>query len=63
VEAALLGGKRAEMEDVIASAAEMLRRYRRNPLLVFEGLPQSPAGPAAVHFDFPGPVTEMEKFF
>jgi tetratricopeptide (TPR) repeat protein len=68
VEAALLGGKRAEMEDVVASSAEMLRRYRRNPLLVFEGLPRTPFSPAAVHFEpsgpkDPGPITEMDKLF
>jgi len=66
--AALRLGKRAEMEDVVASSAEMLRRYRRNPLLVFEGLPRTPASPASVHFEFPGPddpgpITELDKLF
>jgi tetratricopeptide (TPR) repeat protein len=38
VESALLRGRRAELGDVVASAVKTLRRYRRNPLLVFEGM-------------------------
>lgn len=38
VESALLRGRRAELGDVVASAVTTLRRYRRNPLLVFEGM-------------------------
>lgn len=40
VESALLRGRYAEMGSVIASATTSLRHYRRNPLLVFEGLTQ-----------------------
>lgn len=40
VEMALAQGRRAEMADVIAEAADLLRRFRRNPLLAFEGLPR-----------------------
>ncbi|HKI02106.1 MAG TPA: hypothetical protein VKK31_09005 [Thermoanaerobaculia bacterium] len=64
VEAALVSGRRAEMDDVVASAADLLRRYRRNPLLVFEELPQSlkgSAGPPMPRFELPGSSTEMEK--
>ena len=38
VESALLAGRYAELGSVIASATAQLRQYRRNPLLVFEGL-------------------------
>ena len=38
VESALLRGRRAELGDVVASAVKTLRCYRRNPLLVFEGM-------------------------
>jgi len=41
VESALLRGRRAELDDVIAAATKRLRRYRRNPLLVFEGMTAS----------------------
>jgi tetratricopeptide (TPR) repeat protein len=40
VESTLLRGRRAELASVIASATARLRQYRRNPLLVFEGLMQ-----------------------
>jgi tetratricopeptide (TPR) repeat protein len=42
VESALLRGRRAELGSVIASATARLRQYRRNPLLVFEGLTRKP---------------------
>jgi tetratricopeptide (TPR) repeat protein len=42
VESALLRGRRAELERVIAAAAGTLRQYRRNPLLVFETLNRKP---------------------
>lgn len=41
VESALLRGRRAELDGVITAAAERLRSYRRNPLLVFEGMTRS----------------------
>lgn len=41
VETALTGRRGAALEDVVATAVEMLRRFRRNPLLVFEGTPVS----------------------
>ena len=40
VESALLRGRYAELGSVIASATARLRQYRRNPLLVFEGVTQ-----------------------
>jgi hypothetical protein len=42
VESALLRGRYAELGTVIASATARLRQYRRNPLLVFEGLSRKP---------------------
>jgi tetratricopeptide (TPR) repeat protein len=41
VEAALARGRRAEVEDDIAAAVQMLRGFRRNPLLAFAGLPNA----------------------
>lgn len=43
VESALLAGRGAELGEVVDAAAELLRSYRRNPLLVFEGLPSPSA--------------------
>jgi hypothetical protein len=42
VESALLSGRHAELGSVIASATARLRHFRRNPLLVFEGLTRKP---------------------
>lgn len=39
VESALQRGRGGELGDVVDAATELLRGYRRNPLLVFEGLP------------------------
>ncbi len=44
VEMALAQGRRAELEDFLAAAVEMLRRFRRNPLLAFDGLPRVSEG-------------------
>jgi hypothetical protein len=41
VETALVQGRRAEIEGVLAAAVGMLRRFRRDPLLAFEGLPRA----------------------
>ena len=38
VESALLRSRHARLDDLLAAAAERLRRYRRNPWLVFEGM-------------------------
>jgi tetratricopeptide (TPR) repeat protein len=43
VERALAQGRRAELDAVIAAAADMLRLFRRNPLLAFEELPRTGA--------------------
>jgi hypothetical protein len=40
VETALLEGEREALEDVLAATAGMIRRFRREPLLAFEGLPR-----------------------
>jgi transcriptional regulator with XRE-family HTH domain len=34
-------GHNAELEDFLAAAVEMLRRFRRNPTLAFAGLPRT----------------------
>ena len=44
VEMVLAQGRRAELEDFLAAAVEMLRRFRRNPLLAFDGLPRVSEG-------------------
>ena len=44
VETALAQGRNAELEDFLAAAVEMLRRFRRNPLLAFAGLPRTSEG-------------------
>lgn len=41
IDVALTRGRRAGLEDDLAAAVEMLRRFRRNPLLAFEGLPNA----------------------
>jgi transcriptional regulator with XRE-family HTH domain len=38
VEPVLPQGRRGEMEDFLAATVEMLRRFRRNPLLAFDDL-------------------------
>jgi hypothetical protein len=38
VEGALQAGREAELGDVVDAAADLLRTYRRNPLLVFDGV-------------------------
>jgi hypothetical protein len=44
VEVALARGRRGDLEDRLAAAVEMLRRFRRNPLLAFDGLPRTSEG-------------------
>ena len=44
VEVALARGRRGDLEDSLAAAVEMLRRFRRNPLLAFDGLPRMSEG-------------------
>jgi tetratricopeptide (TPR) repeat protein len=43
VETALLAGKGGALDDVLAATAGMIRRFRREPLLAFEGFPRARA--------------------
>jgi transposase IS200 family protein len=61
VEVMLFAGRQGDVEEAAATAAEMLRRYRRNPHLVFEAMARRPA--AASPLETADPAIQLDRLF